>query len=52
MKRGDRTNRGYGPALRDRRPARQPDEGSTARRLLWAILGALAYVAAKYAFGF
>ncbi len=41
---------------KDPRPPEPPDEGSTARRLLWAIGGAvaytIAYVAAKYVFGY
>lgn len=36
----------------DQRPLKPPDTGSAARRLLWAVLGALTYVAAKYVFGF
>ncbi len=36
---------------RDRRPLRFPDERSSARRLLWAVVGVVAYVATKYAFG-
>lgn len=40
---------------RDRRgsqPLPAPDEGSAARRILWALVGAAAYAAAKYVFGF
>lgn len=37
--------------------ARRPEGGptrkaSTARKLLWAVVGAVVYVAAKYIFGF
>lgn len=35
-----------------REPSRPTDEGSAARRLFWVVVGATAFVAAKFAFGF
>ena len=42
----------YGQEHQDRKSSRPRDEGSTARRLIWALLGVIAYAVAKYIFGF
>lgn len=45
VKKANGTRRGW-------RPLEAGDEKSSARRIVWALVGAVAYVAAKYVFGF
>ena len=43
--------KGNDQTRRDRRSLEPPDEGSAVRRLLWAIVGAVVFIAARYVFG-
>jgi hypothetical protein len=36
------------PTRRARRPLRPPDDGSAARRLAWAVVGAILFVAVTH----